>query len=68
MRPAALCCIAAFTVLSAADRAKRTEQGGAASNRLRIAIPNNPTQLNPILAENAIEVFAQPAKLHADWR
>lgn len=57
MRIAALCC-AALTVLAAAACSKGSERSAASSDRLRIAIPINPTQLNSILSQNTIEVFA----------
>jgi peptide/nickel transport system substrate-binding protein len=58
VRFAALLCIGAFAVLAASSCAKSSQSGGVPSDRLRIAIPINPTQLNPILAQNAIESFA----------
>ena len=58
IRIAALCWAAAFTVLSAAACSKSSQRFTASSDRLRIAIPINPTQLNPILSQNTVETFA----------
>lgn len=58
MRIAALCGAAALTVLFAAACSKSSERFAAAQDRLRIAIPINPTQLNTILSQNTVETFA----------
>ena len=58
MRLAALCCAAAFSVLAATACSKGSERFAPSPARLRIAIPINPTQLNPILSQNTIETFA----------
>ncbi|HEY1866645.1 MAG TPA: ABC transporter substrate-binding protein [Candidatus Cybelea sp.] len=58
MRLAALCWAAAFTILATTACSKGSERFAASSNRLRIAIPINPTQLDPILSQNTIETFA----------
>jgi len=58
MRFAANLRAAVLCVLSVAACSKAAVQGGMPSDRLRIAIPISPTQLNPILAQNAIESFA----------
>jgi len=55
--PAALLCVAALVVLAGAGCARHVGPSGAHSTSLRIAIPINPTQLNPILAQNAVESF-----------
>jgi peptide/nickel transport system substrate-binding protein len=44
-----------FAALCACSRVGET---GAPTGELRIAIPINPTQLNPILAQNSVENFA----------
>jgi peptide/nickel transport system substrate-binding protein len=58
IRFAALLSVAALPFLFLAACSKGTDRGGVVSDRLRIAIPINPTQLNPILAQNTIESFA----------
>jgi len=58
MRLAALCWVAAFALLASTACSKGSERFAASSNRLRIAIPINPTQLDPILSQNTIETFA----------
>lgn len=58
MRGAALSCAAALTVFAVSGCSKGPERYAGSSDRLRIAIPINPTQLNPILAQNTIETFA----------
>ncbi len=58
MRLAALVCVAAFTLLSVPACSKGAGSSAAPSDRLRIAIPISPTQLNPILAQNTVESFA----------
>jgi peptide/nickel transport system substrate-binding protein len=56
MRTAAVLCAAcSFLCLTACS--KGINRGGVAPDRLRIAININPTQLNPILAQNTIENF-----------
>lgn len=49
-----------FAVAAAAAIAacSRTGQTSAPSDQLRVAVPINPTQLNPILEQNTIESFA----------
>jgi peptide/nickel transport system substrate-binding protein len=44
-------------LFAAADCSRAGSNTGAGSDQLRIAIPINPTQLNPILAQNAVESF-----------
>ncbi|MGA8326627.1 MAG: peptide ABC transporter substrate-binding protein [Candidatus Cybelea sp.] len=56
MRLAALLA-AAIAFLSVTACSKNANRGGVPSDRLRIAIPISPTQLNPILAQNTIETF-----------
>lgn len=58
MRIAALCWAAAFTVFAGTACSKASQRFGAAPERLRIAIPINPTQLDPILSQNTVETFA----------
>jgi peptide/nickel transport system substrate-binding protein len=58
MRSAALCCVAAFILFAAGACSKASQRLTASSDRLRIAIPINPTQLDPILSQNTIETFA----------
>lgn len=57
MRVAALLCVAAFSFLSLTACSKNVNRGGVQPDRLRIAININPTQLNPVLAQNTIETF-----------
>ena len=57
MRIAAFACIAAFASLSIAGCTKGLQSAGGTPESLRLAIPINPTQLNPILAQNTIESF-----------
>ena len=57
MRIAAACGIAAFTALAITACSKSSEGLTATPESLRIAILINPTNLNPILAQNAIESF-----------
>ncbi len=57
MRAAAPACVAAVILLSATGCSKTAQSAGGTPDRLRIAIPINPTQLNPILAQNTIESF-----------
>ncbi len=57
MRSAALCCAAACAILGI-TACSRQVGSTAAQTRLRITLPINPTNLNPILAQNAIESFA----------
>jgi peptide/nickel transport system substrate-binding protein len=57
MRLAALLAVA-IAFLSTTACSKNANRGGAPSDRLRIAIPISPTQLNPILSQNTIESFA----------
>jgi peptide/nickel transport system substrate-binding protein len=50
--------LGALAILFAAAGCSRSGSNSAAgSDQLRIAIPINPTQLNPILAQNAVESF-----------
>jgi|HubBroStandDraft_4_1064222.scaffolds.fasta_scaffold00022_18 peptide/nickel transport system substrate-binding protein len=58
MRLAAVLCAAVLTVVSVPACSKSAGPNAAPSDRLRIAIPISPTQLNPILAQNTIETFA----------
>jgi peptide/nickel transport system substrate-binding protein len=58
MRLAALCCVAALTVFAATGCSRSSQRFTASSDRLRIAIPINPTQLDPILSQNTVETFA----------
>ncbi|HUZ49434.1 MAG TPA: ABC transporter substrate-binding protein [Candidatus Dormibacteraeota bacterium] len=46
---------ATLCVLSVAGCSKSGSQGAVANDRLTIALPINPTQLNPILEQNAVE-------------
>jgi len=57
-RTAALLGIAACAALCSASCSRHAGPGGVSSDRLRVAIPINPTQLNPLLAQNSIESFA----------
>lgn len=57
MRAAALA-LAALCAVTAAACAKRQGPATGDVDRLRVAIPINPTQLNPILAQNTVETFA----------
>jgi peptide/nickel transport system substrate-binding protein len=57
MRLAALLGVAAFTLLSVPACSKGAGSSAAPSDRLRIAIPISPTQLNPILSQNTVESF-----------
>jgi peptide/nickel transport system substrate-binding protein len=57
MRPAAVFVVAAFAALAVAGCSKSLNRNGVPSDRLRIAISINPTQLNPILAQNTMETF-----------
>jgi peptide/nickel transport system substrate-binding protein len=58
IRTAALLTIAACAILSSASCSRQIGQTGPSPDRLRVAIPINPTQLNPLLAQNAVESFA----------
>lgn len=53
----AVICAAACSYVSLTACTKSVTHGGPPSDRLRIAIPINPTQLDPILAQNTIETF-----------
>ncbi|HET6275553.1 MAG TPA: peptide ABC transporter substrate-binding protein [Candidatus Cybelea sp.] len=57
MRSATLLGIAALTLFSVPACSKSAGSSAAPSDRLRIAIPISPTQLNPILGQNTIEGF-----------
>jgi peptide/nickel transport system substrate-binding protein len=57
-RWATLVLLAGISLASFAACSKSGFSGNAASGRLRVAININPTQLNPILAQNTIETFA----------
>jgi peptide/nickel transport system substrate-binding protein len=58
IRGAALLAVAASALLCSASCSRSNETGGPAPETLRIALPINPTQLNPILSQNSIESFA----------
>jgi peptide/nickel transport system substrate-binding protein len=58
MRLAATCCLAALAFLCITACSKQLGGSGASSTRLRVTLPINPTNLNPILAQNSIESFA----------
>ncbi|MBV8066653.1 MAG: peptide ABC transporter substrate-binding protein [Candidatus Eremiobacteraeota bacterium] len=58
MRLAVFLCTATLSFFLAAGCSKSANRSAAPSDRLRVAIPINPTQLNPILAQNSIESFA----------
>ncbi len=58
IRTAALLSVAACTALCSASCSRQAGPAGPSSGRLRVAIPINPTQLNPLLAQNSIESFA----------
>jgi peptide/nickel transport system substrate-binding protein len=58
MQSAAFACVAALALLWVTGCTKNAERAGPEPNSLRIAIPISPTQLNPILAQNTIETFA----------
>jgi peptide/nickel transport system substrate-binding protein len=45
-------------LLSGSGCSRSGSNTGAVSDQLHVAIPINPTQLNPILAQNAVESFA----------
>jgi peptide/nickel transport system substrate-binding protein len=47
----------AFSPAALAGCAKNGAQNAGASDELRVAVPINPTQLNPILPQNSIESF-----------
>jgi peptide/nickel transport system substrate-binding protein len=50
--------IAAVAILLLGTACSRAGQTSVVSDSLRIAIPINPTQLNPILSQNSIESFS----------
>src|SRR5690349_6104183 len=56
-RDAALIFAAALACAFATGCSRTGNRGSAGSERLRVAININPTQLNPILAQNTIETF-----------
>ena len=58
MRFAVVLCVAALTLLPLTACSKGGNRTAAAPDHLRIALQINPTQLNPILAQNTIETFA----------
>ncbi len=58
MRPAAVACAAALALYGLTACSKSAGGSAAAPERLRIALQINPTQLNPILAQNSNESFA----------
>ncbi len=58
MRPAAVVCAAALAFLAVTACSKSAGGSAAAPQSLRVALQINPTQLNPILAQNSNESFA----------
>jgi len=57
-RFAALLGIVACTALCTASCSRNAGTAGSPPNRLRVALPINPTQLDPLLAQNSVESFA----------